>query len=92
MSNASLRIVVLALIACAASSGSLAQSSKSTGPDLRPLGDRTIAPARKPNGRASGMKACPEYGAGFYRLAGTDTCVRIGGGVASDVGVAVRGH
>jgi hypothetical protein len=34
------------------------------------------------------MKACPEYGAGFYRVDGTDACVKIGGFV--DVGVSSR--
>ena len=37
----------------------------------------------------SGMKACPEYGAGFYKMAGSDTCIRIGGSV--DVGVGMSG-
>jgi hypothetical protein len=34
------------------------------------------------------MKACPEYGAGFYRVDGTDACVKIGGFV--DIGVSSR--
>ncbi len=34
------------------------------------------------------LKACPEYGAGFYRVDGTDTCVKIGGFV--DAGVSSR--
>jgi hypothetical protein len=34
------------------------------------------------------MKPCPEYGAGFYKLEGSDTCVRIGGGIGIDVGAA----
>ena len=34
------------------------------------------------------MKACPEFGAGFYRVDGTDACVKIGGFV--DVGVSSR--
>ena len=38
--------------------------------------------------RAGGMKACPEYGAGFYRLAGSDTCVRSGGSSGSDIGTS----
>lgn len=38
---------------------------------------------------ASSMKTCPEYGAGFYRMAGSDTCIRIGGSV--DVGVGMSG-
>jgi len=34
------------------------------------------------------MKACPEYGAGFYRLAGSDTCVRVSGGISTDIGTS----
>jgi hypothetical protein len=58
--------------------------------DAKALGKKPDAPAPKPKDRTGGMKACPEYGAGFYRLAGSDTCVRIGGGVASDVGGVMR--
>ena len=48
-------------------------------------------PAKAPRSAepARGMKACPEYGAGFYRMAGSDTCIRIGGSV--DVGVGMSG-
>jgi hypothetical protein len=56
--------------------------------DAKALGRKPEAPAPKPKDRAGGMKACPEYGAGFYRLAGSDTCVRIGGGVSTDVGTS----
>lgn len=56
--------------------------------DAKALGKKPEAPIAKPKDRAGGMKACPEYGAGFYRLAGSDTCVRIGGGVSSDVGTS----
>jgi len=76
-------VALLALLAPASSA--LAQDTK--GVNMRALGDRNAPPA-KPGKVASGMKACPEYGAGFYRLAGSDSCVRISGGIASDVGVA----
>jgi hypothetical protein len=56
--------------------------------DAKALSRKPEAPAPKPKDRAGGMKACPEYGAGFYRLAGSDTCVRIGGGVSTDVGTS----
>ena len=32
--------------------------------------------------------SCAEYGAGFMKVAGSDTCVRIGGSVSVDAGVA----
>jgi hypothetical protein len=56
--------------------------------DAKAPGKRPEAPAPKPKERAGGMKACPEYGAGFYRLAGSDTCIRVGGGVSTDVGAS----
>jgi hypothetical protein len=79
-------VALLALLAPAPSA--LAQDTKqdTKGVNMRALGDRNVTPP-KPGKAASGMKACPEYGAGFYRLAGSDSCVRISGGIASDVGV-----
>jgi hypothetical protein len=32
------------------------------------------------------MKSCPQYGAGFVQLPGSDTCVKIGGFVDGQVG------
>lgn len=42
--------------------------------------------SQRPVDRPRGMKPCPEYGAGFYKVDGSDTCVRIGGGIGVDVG------
>lgn len=92
MPNVCASLAIILLVALAAPGNAPAQSSNTKGGDLRALGDRSAAPVKKPGGATAGMKACPEYGAGFYRLAGSDTCVRIGGGVASDVGASVRGR
>jgi hypothetical protein len=48
------------------------------------LTDPTSHPnAPRPDGgkpaAAKHMKACPEFGAGFYRVEGTNTCVKVGG-------------
>jgi hypothetical protein len=75
-------VTTLLLVLLAPVSSALAQSW-----DARAANKRIEAPA-KPKDRAGGMKACPEYGAGFYRLDGSNTCVRIGGGVSTDVGVS----
>jgi hypothetical protein len=56
--------------------------------DLKALGKKLDAPVTKPTSRGTGMKPCPEYGAGFYRLAGSDTCVRVGGSVGVDIGTS----
>ena len=34
---------------------------------------------------AKHMKACPEFGAGFYRIDGTGSCVKIGGFIEGGV-------
>ncbi len=36
------------------------------------------------------VKACPEYGAGYRRLEGTGTCVKVGGYVRFQSGVNSR--
>ena len=79
----------LLLAALASGSSVLAQSSDNRGANMRALGDRNVAPVAKPGKRTGGMKPCPEYGAGFYRLDGSDTCARISGGVASEVGTTL---
>lgn len=85
MLNATIRIIIagLLLMLPVPASMALAQSL-----DTRALRKKPEAPIAKPKDRAGGMKACPEYGAGFYRLDGSDTCIRIGGGIGSDVGTS----
>jgi hypothetical protein len=75
--------LTVALLVAGLAAASFAQSR-----DLKALGKKLDAPVVKPADRGTGMKACPEYGAGFYRLAGSDTCVRIGGSVNVDVGTS----
>ena len=55
---------------------------------MKALGKKLDTPVAKPTDRNTGMKACPEYGAGFYRLAGSDTCVRVGGSIGVDIGTS----
>ncbi|WP_374991516.1 porin [Bradyrhizobium sp. LHD-71] len=56
--------------------------------DAKAVKKKSDAPVARPADRADGMKPCPEFGAGFYRLAGSDTCIRISGGVSTDLGVS----
>jgi hypothetical protein len=79
-------IAIAALLALSASAR--AQSADSKSVNMRALGERNAAPVAKPGTGSAGMKPCPEYGAGFYRLAGSDTCARIGGAVGTDVGTS----
>ena len=37
------------------------------------------------------VKICSLYGAGFYYIPGTDTCIRIGGHIRSEISVNSRG-
>jgi hypothetical protein len=46
--------------------------------------ERVTAPPQKPIARPQ-ANSCAQFGAGFVRLPGSDSCVRMGGGV--DVGV-----
>jgi hypothetical protein len=57
--------------------------------DLKKLKEPVKPPRSGERANAGGMKACPEYGAGFYKMAGSDTCIRIGGAV--DVGAGMSG-
>ncbi|MEH2509440.1 hypothetical protein V1291_000794 [Nitrobacteraceae bacterium AZCC 1564] len=47
---------------------------------------RTTAPTQKPIARPHQATSCAEFGAGFVRAPGSDTCVRIGGGIGVGVG------
>src|SRR5437868_4852881 len=77
----SVALIVAGLIAT--TGPALAQSR-----DLKVLGQKLDLPVKKRDDRGTVMKACPEYGAGFYRLAGSDTCVRMGGSVGVDIGTS----
>ena len=82
MLNVTTRLIA-ALLLSSLTGPALAQSR-----DAEALGKKPEARAAAPKERAGGMKPCPEYGAGFYRLSGSDTCVRVSGGVAIDAGTS----
>jgi Porin subfamily len=73
--------VLLAAFLVGAATAATAQTL--TDPNPRPNSPR---PAAAKATAAKHMKACPEFGSGFYRVDGTDTCVKLGGFV--DVGVS----
>lgn len=52
------------------------------------IGASNVLPLKKP----SRGNPCAEYGAGFMRLEGSDTCVRVGGAVRVDSGTTIRGR
>jgi hypothetical protein len=68
-------IIVLVLSALPAS----AQQSRDRKPD-KPAASVPLRPAR------AAVNPCAEYGAGFVRIEGSSTCVKIGGYVSVGVG------
>jgi hypothetical protein len=56
---------------------------------LRVPKDTTVLPS-KPAKRS--VNGCAAYGAGFAKVDGTDTCVKIGGAVSIGVGGSVGPH
>jgi hypothetical protein len=61
----------------------LAQSERKL--DLSTPKQRTDAPKPKQNARPRST-SCAEFGPGFVRLPGSDSCTRMGGGVEMGVG------
>ena len=47
-------------------------------------------PQKKAQAPEKSKKTCPEYGAGYVRLEGTDTCVKFGGYVRMQGGINSR--
>lgn len=56
----------------------------------RPSKSDKAAPPGKvlPLKRSNSANACAEYGAGFVRIEGTNTCMKIGGAVSIGAGVS----
>jgi hypothetical protein len=51
--------------------------------------DRTTPPAKLlPVKPATSANSCAAYGAGFVKVEGSDTCVKVGGAVSVDVGTS----
>jgi len=77
------RLTLLALlIPLSLPVAAMAQSDRTPGAAARQAPSPRLA---KPK---PAMRTCPEFGAGFVRLEGSDTCVRIGGYL--DVGTGIR--
>jgi predicted secreted protein len=83
MRNILVAIVVAALPVSSAS----AEPARGQKPDKSGTSDRLL-----PVKRAGAANACAAYGAGFVKLDGTDTCVKIGGAVSIGVGGTTGGR
>lgn len=81
-------LIVLAAVSLAAAVASTPSPTfaapKEPGDDKAPR-QRATAPTPKPVARPRQATSCAQFGAGFMQMPGSDSCVRIGGGV--DVGV-----
>ena len=74
------RIASAVLLATAMAASAAAQTLT----DPRPGNKHTQPPASNSSGTKQ-FTACPEFGAGFVRMPGSDTCIKIGGFVEGSV-------
>lgn len=56
--------------------------------DRRPL--RSKADVQKPKAQRPPGNPCAQFGLGFARIEGSDTCIQIGGSVGIGIGGSVR--
>ncbi|MBY0382574.1 MAG: porin [Xanthobacteraceae bacterium] len=76
-------LIALAVLAC----GEAALAQEQTAPRRPKLKSlHATEPATKPVTRPHSTSSCSEFGAGFARLPGSDTCIRIGGSVSVGAG------
>ena len=57
-------------------------------PRLQKPGKAATSDTSLPLKRPSSANACAEYGAGFVRIEGSNTCMKIGGAVSVGAGVS----
>jgi hypothetical protein len=59
----------------------------------RPKSNKAAASAKSlPLKKTARPYACAEYGAGFVKVEGSDTCIKIGGAIDIGGGVAIGGR
>jgi hypothetical protein len=74
-----LAVIVLAVLSVSAA---LAQQSRGGKPE-KPAKSLPLRPAK------AAANPCAEYGAGFVRIEGSSTCIKIGGSIGVGVGAGV---
>ena len=80
------RILVSCLLAAIVSQSGAAFAASDTSPGVKTK--RHYSSAQKSHAvRARPSDSCAQFGAGFVRMAGSDTCIKIGGAVDVDFGV-----
>jgi hypothetical protein len=73
-------IVSVIILAALSTSAASAQQSRDSKPN-KPAKALPLRPAK------AAANACAEYGAGFVRIEGSSTCIKIGGSVGIGAGV-----
>jgi hypothetical protein len=68
------------IIAVLSGSAALADPANRTKPDY------TTPLDRLPPAKSAARNSCAAFGPGFVKVAGTDTCVKVGGAIRVDVG------
>lgn len=81
------RSITVVVFCAALASAAYAQQMETKTPRQRPQAvkpDQTVG--QKPLARQRPSTSCAEFGAGFVRMPGSDSCIRFGGGVGIGVG------
>ena len=74
-------VLVAILVSLVPASAALAESNRVQSPGKPAATSRQL-----PLKGAAATNACAAYGAGFVRVAGSETCVRVGGAVSVEAG------
>ncbi|MDO8979417.1 MAG: hypothetical protein Q7V17_09315 [Afipia sp.] len=81
------RLVAMAMVSAAMASAALAQQLDPKVLRQRPHAAPSYDTAKtKPLARSRPSASCAEFGPGFVRMPGSDSCMRFGGGVGIGVG------
>jgi Porin subfamily len=80
-------LLVAILVAVLPISQASAEPSGAQKPDKSPASDKLL-----PVKRGGAVNSCAAYGAGFIKVEGTETCVKIGGAVSIGVGGSSGGR
>ena len=83
MRNFLLAIAIVALLPVSAAIGEQPRAQKS---------DKAAASGKRHPIKGAATNPCAEYGPGFVKVEGTDTCMQIGGAVGIGAGVSSGGR
>lgn len=79
------RSITVVVFCAALASAAYAQQMETKTPRQRPQALKQDQPLKQPSARRQ-PTACSEFGAGFVRMPGSDSCIRFGGSVGIGVG------